>query len=154
MDGFISNLRDQWWPAIRDRESARKAAIQGFAGALLQVLISVGFAAWAASKQSLFGVNPTTFMIAAAIFAAIAIGIFRLARTAAVAGLVLFLPTQIWSLLFDRSTTDFVRTFILTILFGLLFVNGVRGTFAYRRFMVGDPDAVPPRLNRSEKQTL
>ena len=154
MDGFISNLRDQLWPEIRDRESARKAAIQGFAGATFQALSDVAIAAWAASKASLFGVKPAIFIIAAAIFAAIAIGIFRLARAAAVAGLVLFLPTQIWFLLSDRSAADFFRTFMLTIAFGLLFANGVRGTFAYRRFMAGDPGAVPPRLNKPEKQAL
>ena len=154
MDSFISRLREQWWPEIRDLESARKAAIQGFAGAFLQAVTSLAFAAWTAFKASFFGVNMATFLVAAAIFGAIAIGIFRLSRVAAVAGLVFFLPEPIWWLLHDHSVTDIVRTLMITIAFELLFINGVRGAFAYRRFMVLEPRAGAPRLNQREKQAI
>ena len=154
MGSFISRLKEQWWPEIRDLESARQAAIQGFAGAILQAVTALAFAAWTAFKTSSFGVNMATFLIAAAIFGAIAIGTFRLSRVAAAAGLVFFLPEPIWWLFHDHNVTDIVRTLIMAILFALLFVNGVRGAFAYRRFMVLEPRAGAPRLNQSEKQAI
>ncbi|HEV8485393.1 MAG TPA: hypothetical protein VGV87_17755 [Blastocatellia bacterium] len=152
--GRILSLQEQWWPEIRDLESARKAAIQGFAAAILNVVIGLAFAAWAAFKAVFFGLNAAALLIAAVIFGAIAIGIWRLSQVAAVAGLVLFLPEVIWWLLNDHSVTDIVRTLISAIVFGLLFVNGIRGTFAYRRFMAGEPHAGAPRLSRNEKPVL
>jgi hypothetical protein len=121
-----------------------KAAIQGFAAAILNVVIGLAFAAWAAFKAFFFGLNAAALLIAAVIFGAIAIGIWRLSQVAAVAGLVLFLPEVIWWLLNDHSVTDIVRTLISAIVFGLLFVNGIRGTFAYRRLWPGS--RMPARL--------
>ena len=106
----------------------------------------------AASKGSFLGVNTATFLIAAAIFGAIAVGMWRLSRAASVEGLVLFLPNAIWWLLYDHRLIDTARTLLMTVVFGVLFVNGVRGTFAYHRFIVEEPGADAPRLSKNEKK--
>jgi hypothetical protein len=150
MSNAISRLKEQLWPGIRDRESARKSAIRGFAAAFAHFAGALAFAAWTFFKTPFFGVNAAKFLIVAAIFGAVALGFWRLSRVAAVAGLTFFFLDPIWWLQYDRSAAYTVRTFALTIVLGLMFVHGIRGTFAYHKFMIAEPSGDAPRLNRSE----
>jgi len=151
MSSFTSSLKDGWLPVIRDRESARRIALQGFAAAILQVGAALVFAARTSFRTSFGGVGTATFLIAGVIFSAVAIGMWRLSRSAAVAALVLFLPDLVWLLLDDRSLADFFGTILLTIVFAVLLVNGIRGTFAYHRLLVEERSSRP---GKNEEQAV
>src|SRR5215813_8041762 len=84
-----SKLQETWWPSIQDEQTARKVARQAFWAAIVVVVITSAFAALALAGTTLGGISATAF-VDAAIFGLVAIGIWRMSRTAAVAGLVVF----------------------------------------------------------------
>ena len=118
--------RNGLWPEIRDEDSARYAAKQGMVGALVvagvtalvSFLGTMGFSLWS--------------LLDAAVFVAIGVGIWRMSRAAAVAGLVVFLieRVQMAAAHPDQASKGVVMGVIITI----AFINGIRGTFAYHRF--------------------
>ena len=151
MTSFTSSLKDNWLPDIGDCVSARRVALQGFAAAILQVGAALVFAARTSFRTSFGGLGTATFLIAAVMFGAVAIGIWRLSRGAAVAGLVFFLLNLIWLLLTSHTLTDIAGTIVLTILFALLLVNGIRGTFACHRLLVEERSSRP---GKDEEQAV
>ncbi len=64
----------------------------------------------------------------AAIFIGIGIGIGRLSRVAAVAGLVIYIAERLYMMSLNGPAGLW-----MTIALTLIFINSVRGTFAYRR---------------------
>jgi hypothetical protein len=88
----------------------------------------------------LFGIDASAFLDAA-IFVAIAFGIKRKSRFAAVAGLSLYVIERIFML--QRAGAAGIFTGIV---FTLLFINAVRGAFAYRR-LNGAVQARPLQMN-------
>ena len=75
----------------------------------------------------------------ALIFAAIAYGMYRYSRFAAVAGFVLFFLEKIILYLKTGSILG-VGVLGVVILFG--FLNGMRGAFAYQRFLRAAPQGI------------
>jgi nitrate reductase gamma subunit len=70
-------------------------------------------------------------LIDAAIFGLIAWGIYRMSRVAAVAGLVLYIIERIaMHIVMGKSR---ISGIFITVLFLVMFINAVRGTFAYHR---------------------
>ena len=84
-------------------------------------------AALALAGTKLFGIDASAFLDAA-IFGGIAFGIKRKSRFAAVAGLCLYVLERIYML-----QKDGVAGIFTGIIFTLLFINAVRGAFAYHR---------------------
>jgi len=135
-----STLRERWWPDIRDRETARKTARQAIWAAIFVVVVTLVFATLAAFGTSVAGISPAAFLDAA-IFGIIAIGIWRMSRVAAVAGLVLFVLERLLMFPENHST----GSLIVGIAIAIAFANGVRATFAYHRFQSAHSSTgIPP----------
>ena len=90
---------------------------------------SVQYAAWG-DQQRIFS---AAYAIESVILIVFGILIFRLSRSAAVIGLLEYLVNLIVSV-----ALGLFRGIVLPfwIVFALFFVNSVRGTYAYRRFML------------------
>ncbi len=121
---------NNFWPEINSLETAKTAAHQGVWAAVLVaifntilILISITMETANTAPISAWG------FIDVGIFVAIAIGIYKLSRIAAVIGLSLYLIGRIVLMI---SVGGNVAS-ALAILFILAFMNSVRGTFAYHR---------------------
>ena len=113
-------LQDFFWPAVRDLESAKKAAEQGFMAAILYLILSFGVIL-SAQPQKLLDV----LVVALCGYLAKR----KQSRIAAVLGAFMMAP----EVLFSLQGGDMLRVLTAGILM-LLFVNSVRGTFMYQRY--------------------
>lgn len=109
-----------FWPTTFDRETAKKTSRQGFWAAVF-VSLFTGVMAW--SQPSVFS---RVTLFDAFLFAMIAFGIYRMSRTAAVAGLVLYILEQA-----SAWMEHGFKNPVIAILLVFCFINGIRGTFAY-----------------------
>jgi hypothetical protein len=120
------------WPSVATTDSARFAVLQAFwaatvcaAGvALFVTLNQLGTSASAAARVP-FGFAA---LLDAAAFAAVAIGLSRQSRVAALCALGLYLVEEAYVLSQARPLT-----LLFVLLFTIAFVNGVRGAFALHR---------------------
>ena len=113
-------LQDFFWPAIKDLESAKKAAEQGFMAAILYLILSFGVVL-SAQPQKLLDI----LVVALCGYLAKR----KQSRIAAVLGALMMAP----EVLFSLQGGDMLRVLTACILM-LLFVNAVRGTFMYQRY--------------------
>lgn len=90
--------------------------------------LTAGLATFAIFNGPVLGIGPLAF-IDAGLFAIIAVGLWRMSRGAAVAGLVLFVAEKILGAIESGS---FQGAHVAAVLI-LAFVHGVRGTFALAR---------------------
>jgi hypothetical protein len=112
----------------------------GFWAAVFVACITSLVAALALAGTKLFGIDASAFLDAA-LFAGIAFGIKRKSRFAAVAGLCLYVTERIYML--KRGGAGGI---VLGIVFTLLFINAVRGAYAYHR-LNGEGQARPLQMN-------
>jgi hypothetical protein len=117
-----------YWPDVDTRRSASFAIEEAF---------------WVASFVSVLGVLLTAVVVFgsgdpivnawgfvdAAIFGAIAYGIRRKSRTAAISGLVLYASNVVYGFIVFGARSPLIPALVT-----LAFVHGVRGTFAYHEF--------------------
>jgi len=115
-----------WWPEITDAETARRAALSGVAAATLCAVTTGAFAV-----LGLFGVSRFS-LLDAGLFTVIAWGIYRMSRAWAIAGLVIYVSERIVGLRIRPGVFS-----VIAIIFIVLFIGGIRGTFAYHRFRRG-----------------
>lgn len=116
------------WPEIIDDKSAEKAAKQGFWAALYCSGATILFVVLANFEPQFDAVNMYA-LTDAFLFTIIGFGIWRMSRTASVAGLLLYM--------FERAyawTTSGPKNPIIALIFVLLFIHSIRGTFAYHNF--------------------
>ena len=128
---YRPTLRFGLWPVIDGVQAARWAVKQGLFAAVFCSCATVVFAVWAhysAEVAETTGLNLLA-LLDAAIFAAIAVGMYFNSRLAAVAGLLLYVVERVgmWRV---TKASNLVLIVILT----LCYVAGVRGTFALHRF--------------------
>jgi len=131
------NMNNQWWPSVTYREGAKDAARLGAGAAafvagvtaLLAVLAIFGI-------QILPGFSPTS-LVDAGLFAIVAWRTYRMSRAWAVVGVLLFVAERAYAF-YDRAMTA-MSGIIVGLLLLLAFLNGVRGTFAYRRLATDSP---------------
>jgi hypothetical protein len=123
-----------FWPAVDTIGAAQDAAKLGAYTAAIVAGITALFAI-----LSLFGVEITSIwaLVDAGLFALIAFGIYKMSRVAAVAGLLLYLWGQLSQLL-DSGRTNWFLVFLFT----LMFIGGIRGTFAYHKLKKQQPEPV------------
>ena len=129
-----------YWEDVSDISGAEKAINGGFWAALIVACITGLVAALALTGTKLLGIGASAFLDAA-IFAAIAMGIKRKSRFAAVAGLCMYVLERLYML--QRSGAGGI---VMGVIFTLLFVNAVRGAFAYHR-LTGEGQARPLSVN-------
>jgi hypothetical protein len=127
------------WPPTTTTASARFAVTQAFWAA---TVCAVGVALFVMVSQLTTSGGPRFpfrlgALLDAAAFAAVAIGLSRRSRVAAVCGLGLYMVEEAFILSQARPFTV-----LLVALFTIAFVNGVRGAFALHRQQVptGFPD--------------
>jgi len=134
------------WPKIVDLETAVKASRQGIWAALLGVLITSCIIAYnrITGVQAL-GIDEWSFLDAF-LMVLIAWGIHRKSRFAAFAGLVIYLAGQ--AILRSEYGGGGI---VLTIIFTLMFVNSVRGTFAYHKYIAQAKSESHPDTSVSRK---
>jgi hypothetical protein len=119
----------QFWPEINDTASAKKAAMQGCWSSLIIAVIT-GAIAIAAHYGYAFILGIDIYaLIDAALFLIIAVGIWKMSRVAAIAGLILFIIERGLSIAEGGGTSNV----IILIFFLLMFINGIRGTFKYHQ---------------------
>lgn len=130
-------MKNGFWPDTSSPEGARTAARQGVWAAGF-----VAFVTTAASAYSYFGSEILNInlwgLVDAAIFAAIAIGIWRYSRVAATAGLALYILERVWMFQANGRMPG-----ILTLLLVLMFVNGIRGAIAHHELPAENEDDGP-----------
>ena len=135
------NSGSWYWPDVSDLDGAKDAAHYGMWCAILVAGFTAIFVILSFFGTRLMGITPAA-LLDVALFAAIAYGLSRYSRFAAVAGFVLFLIEKIYAFVLTGSILG-VGVFGAIILFG--FLNGVRGAFAYQKLLAAaSPQVVPP----------
>ena len=114
-----------WWPEVGTLEQARAEAMGGVAVACIIAAVTSGFALYAAFQEPVLNITVWSF-VDAFLFGAIAIGLWRLSRVAAVAGLLLYLFEQgyQWATIGPKAP-------VMAVFFILFLVHAVRGTFSH-----------------------
>lgn len=127
-DDNKKNLLAIFWPDIRNRESARKVGMQGCWAALISAALTALFAIASYLGFVVIAGIDMYAIIDSILLSLLAIGIWRMSRSAAVIGLLYFVVSKIFLI-----SQIGINNPILLVIFILFFVNGVRGTFAYQR---------------------
>lgn len=122
----ISELINWSWPFITDTETAIKASRQGFWAAILSAI--------ATALMIFLGTFDIARLIHVILFAVLAIGIYKMYRTAAVVVLCVYLLERIiiW---YTHGVPDNILRFVIFSVLILMFINAIRGTFAYHRYI-------------------
>ncbi len=135
------------WPGIQNLDDAKGAAGNGVGVAFFVALVT-GIVTYlqTSGRMNLFPqIGPSAY-IDAGLFLVIGVGILRMSRIAALAGLLLYIAEQYFMI---KSGGRFG---VAMIFFTLAFISSVRGTFAYHDMSkeeVAGQDAVesPPKKN-------
>jgi hypothetical protein len=127
-----------WWPTLDSAETAKKAAHQGAYYALFIALVLSTI-----TTLNLRGITDN-FMnldawayVDATMFLLLGVFILRMSRTAALLALALYIAERAYGMANGQNVG------LVAIVFGLFFVNAVRGTSAYRQFTVNADQTVP-----------
>jgi lysylphosphatidylglycerol synthetase-like protein (DUF2156 family) len=119
---------------VHTLQGAHKATRQAFWFALVVVVATVIFSILAIGGVQASSISSPWSLLDAALFGAIAIGIYRHSRVAAVAGLVLYMFEIVGKyMLFEEPIPTYGGWWIIPLAFTLVFLGGVRGAFAYHR---------------------
>ncbi len=99
----------------------------GAVAACFVMVVTSGFALYGVFKSPVFGITAWSFLDVF-FFGVIAFGIWKLSRVAAAVGLTYYLVGQgyLWATIGPKNP-------VLSVLFTLFFIHGIRGTFSYRR---------------------
>jgi hypothetical protein len=130
--GLVTETRKHnfFWPSVNTLEDAKKAAGYGTGAALIVATITAALATWAlVSKSTVIGFVDAWAYVDAALFFAVAFGIYKEQRSAAVAGLALYLLEKTYQI---YATGQFQGA-VLTVFLTIMFISSVRGTFALHR---------------------
>jgi hypothetical protein len=119
-----------YWAKIEDMKSAQDAAL-GAAGIALFCTIVSGVLAVLSIiyDKPILGINGWS-PVDATLFAVCAWRIWKMSRSWAIVGLLLYLLEVVWRVQNGIKAAGI----IVSIIFTLAFVGGVRGTFAFHRY--------------------
>jgi hypothetical protein len=125
------NSANQWFLKIDSLASAKKAVAQGYIAAyIIAGLTAVIALAALTSEQAIAGIDEWA-MLDALLMAVAGIGMQFYSRTAALGALILYALGKAVSLSEGNMNATGA---VMTVLFFLALLNGVRGAFAYHRF--------------------
>ena len=136
------------WRLIVDKESARKAAMDGFGAAMFVAGVTAVVAVLTQFGVKIFPEFGLWNLLDAAIFALIGWRIYAMSRTWAVLGLLAYLGEAAYGLYAHGPS----RFGIMMVILVLGFVSGVRGTFAFHNYSMAAqpigtfPSTPPPPL--------
>jgi hypothetical protein len=119
-----------YWPEIKDTATAKDAvlgaaAVSAFVAAITGLLAILSLI----YKKPILGLDGLA-LVDAGLFALVAWRIYRMSRTWAVIGLLLYLLGAGWRLVNRPSAA----VGVMTIIFILAFIGGIRGTFAFHKY--------------------
>ena len=119
------------WPSIVDTTSAQKASKQGLWASALCAGATIFFVVLAQLGTQMFNFDMWA-LLDAFLFIVIGWGIYKMNRIAAVAGLALYILERIsmWS---EYGTKNPAIAIFIT----LMFINSIRGIFAYHKLNKG-----------------
>lgn len=131
-DPNTSSNPNGFWPTIDSPAMARKVARQGVWAAILVAVITtiMIFVMQAMGPIEDVPLLDAWAFIDVGLFVAIALGIHKMSRVAAVSGFALYLLGRIYA----WSQVGASGNVIFSLLFLLAFLNAIRATFAYHRF--------------------
>jgi cbb3-type cytochrome oxidase subunit 3 len=125
--------RSYWfWPSMQTLQSAHKATRTAFWFALVVAVATAIFSILAIGGVQTSILSSPWSLVDAALFGAIAIGLYRYSRVAAVAGLVLYVLNQVWKYMLSEEAFP-THWWVMSLAFTLVFLGGVRGAFSYHR---------------------
>ena len=139
-----------WWRAIVDKESARKAAMDGFGAAMFVAGVTALIAALDYFGVKIFPDMSLWNLVDVVIFAFIGWRIRAMSRIWAVLGLLMYLGEAGYGL-YIRGLSHF-GAIIMVVVLVMAFINGVRGTFAFHKYSLAAqtigtiPSTPPPPL--------
>lgn len=120
------------WPETDDVESARKAAKQGMYASFIIAVFLFILLLVNTPELSLQNVDPYS-VVDILIYILIGWRIGKMSKTAAVLGLIVYLISQVYIVAEMGFSYSFIK-----ILFILMFVNAIRGTFTFRKLNVAE----------------
>jgi len=123
------NSGSWYWPDVDNLEGAEDACRLAMWCAMLVSGVTALLAFLALNGIRILPISGSA-LVDAAIFAAVAYGLSRHSRFAAVAGFVLFLIERIYMVI---QTGTIFGAGVLGIVFLIGFLNGMRGAFAYHK---------------------
>ena len=129
-----------FWPSTDTVEAAAKLKRYGVGAAIFIAIINALAASWAmgANKRA-FGMIDAWAFVDVALFCAIAYGIYKESRAAAICGLALFLYEKVYQV---AITGQLQGAWMAAILL-LCFIHAIRGAYALRRLRKLAPSAIP-----------
>ncbi|WP_216655346.1 hypothetical protein [Thermoleptolyngbya sichuanensis] len=147
MQANATNRENRWFPEIDSIATAHRVARQGVIASLILAGVTTAFAI-AATQNTLPSelleldevFNPLLF-VDALIYGAIAWGIQRMSRIAAIAGLSIYLLSRVLLHLSGMPTNLFGMAIVTLI--SVAFINAIRSTFAYHRFQLQQASEKP-----------
>ena len=118
------------WPAVDTVEAAKKLTHYGVGAALFSAIVTALAVAWAiGAKQKAFGFVDPFALLDVILFLAVAFGIYKGSRVAAVGGLGLFLVEKASQIATTGTLPGPWMAFVLI----LCYVYAIRGVYALRR---------------------
>jgi hypothetical protein len=121
-------------PMIMDARSAKDVARWGYYAAFVVAALTALY-----SLLSLAGLHHSA-LVDAVLFVIIGIGIRKMSRFAAIAGLLLYLSEVAWRFQYFGVKSLAPLTLLWTGVLIFCFVQGIRGTYAYRRIFQTKPE--------------
>jgi hypothetical protein len=113
-----------YWPDVSTVESAKAATKGSMFVALFVATVTAAFALYGMYNDPILGIDAWAF-VDSFIFILIAFGIWKLSRFAATFGLIFYIIEQVGMFITNPSVP------FLAILFIVILIGGVRGTFSY-----------------------
>ncbi len=132
-------LKRYIFPNIVEEETAKKTARQGM-WASLSIGVITGLAAFILKRYGA--------LIDASLFLIIALGIYRMSRVAAYAGLFLYIVEVAFQFYFTKKIGN-IGIISMAI---VMFINGIRGTVAYHRFKRKSEEDIELNINGYQKE--
>jgi hypothetical protein len=118
-------MKERFWPEITDPDTARSAAMHGVFAAL--------FVAVATGAMGLLSMtDPWPSFLDVVLSGFLGFRIWRMSRSAAVFALVYFIANKVYMVATDglKGATAYMALALV-----MAFISGVRGTFAYHRYV-------------------
>jgi hypothetical protein len=118
----------KFWGKVATRDEAVDLSKAGAAAAFICAGVTAVAALAAVSGYALMPGFNAWALLDAALFAGLGWGVWRFSRVAAIFALVLYLAER--AMMFSQTPSHLA---VITVMFIIFFVNGIRGTVAYHR---------------------